>query len=84
MTLPGGKRVLLTRQRVQIKENEMILPREKKRKTGTRKNSQTEEEKERRYNNCTFSFSLPLLLYERSCMKVVSKITSHNNYCNVM
>lgn len=51
MTLPGGKRVLLTRQRVQIKENEMILPREKKRKTGTRKNSQTEEEKERRYNN---------------------------------
>ena len=49
MIPPGGKRVLLTRPKVQIKENETILPRKKKRKKGTRKNSQIEEEKKRRY-----------------------------------
>jgi len=51
----GEKRVLLTRQTVQIKENKMILPKKKKRKKETRKNSQIEEEKKRRYDiiiNC--------------------------------
>lgn len=55
MTPLGEKRVLLTRQTIQIKENEMILPRKKKRKKETRKNSQIEEEKKRRYDiiiNC--------------------------------
>ena len=49
MTPPGEKRVLLTRQTVQIKEKEMILQRKKKRKKETRKNSQIGEEKKRRY-----------------------------------
>ena len=48
VTLPGGRRVLLTRQKVQIKENETNLPRKKKRKKGIRKNSQIKEEKKRR------------------------------------
>ena len=48
VTLPGGRRVLLTRQKVQIKENETSLPRKKKRKKGIRKNSQIKEEKKRR------------------------------------
>ena len=49
MTLPGEGTVL-TRQTLQIKENEMILPKEKKRKKGRRINSQTEDEKKTRYS----------------------------------
>lgn len=49
VTLPGEGTVL-TRQTLQIKENEMILPREKKRKKGRRINSQTEDEKKTRYS----------------------------------
>ena len=57
VTLPGGKKVLLTRQTVQIKENEMILPRKKKRKKGTGKNRQIEEEKKRRYETIIIPLS---------------------------